>query len=417
MPSLSESRQYVKQSLPGENAGVDHDAVLASLQDEIDRHNGVKEDLRNSMRGSKVDGEDRSQHRSRTSGRFRFKQRSEDDGERRERRHGRHERHKHRHGDESRRKRKRKREQVPRLSEDEAEAAHPFPREPTDPAKPDSSTDDAAFRDSLFDALADDEGAAYWESVYSQPIHVYSRPTVQTPQGELEQMTDEEYAAYVKTKMWEKSHPEVVLERERGERRRREEEEERVRKREEFVRRKEQAAWERAQGHRPGRESDDDSDAASEERYKYRFAGGKKWSTQSPSSATQSSSRAQREEYANSWTRYLAAWEKLKHELLQERQHADGSPTTSEKASKRIPWPVLSSKPVIKANIEDFMRHAPHDDDKWLAQSLKAERVRWHPDKIQQRFGGEVDEGTMKIVTGVFQVVDALLDDERKRTG
>ena len=32
---------------------------------------------------------------------------------------------------------------------------------------------DTAFRESLFDALADDEGAAFWEGVYGQPIHSY----------------------------------------------------------------------------------------------------------------------------------------------------------------------------------------------------------------------------------------------------
>jgi hypothetical protein len=41
--------------------------------------------------------------------------------------------------------------------------------------------------------------------------------------------------------------------------------------------------------------------------------------------------------------------------------------------------------------------------------------VRWHPDKVQQRFAGAVDEGTMKVVTGVFQVVDALVEEERKK--
>ena len=44
-------------------------------------------------------------------------------------------------------------------------------------------------------------------------------------------------------------------------------------------------------------------------------------------------------------------------------------------------------------------------------KALKAERVRWHPDKVQQRFGGGVDEGTMRVVTGVFQVVDAVLKE------
>ena len=67
------------------------------------------------------------------------------------------------------------------------------------------------------------------------------------------------------------------------------------------------------------------------------------------------------------------------------------------------------------------MRHAPVtiDDDKGPSQlqALKVERVRWHPDKVQQRFGGTVDEGTMKVVTGVFQVVDDLVEKERKRQG
>lgn len=68
------------------------------------------------------------------------------------------------------------------------------------------------------------------------------------------------------------------------------------------------------------------------------------------------------------------------------------------------------------------MRHAPvtSDNDKGplgQLQALKLERVRWHPDKVQQRFGGAVDEGTMKVVTGVFQVVDGLVEEERKRRG
>jgi hypothetical protein len=68
------------------------------------------------------------------------------------------------------------------------------------------------------------------------------------------------------------------------------------------------------------------------------------------------------------------------------------------------------------------MRHAPvtSGDDKSSAgrlQALKVERVRWHPDKVQQRFAGAVDEGTMKVVTGVFQVVDRLVEEERNRAG
>jgi len=57
------------------------------------------------------------------------------------------------------------------------------------------------------------------------------------------------------------------------------------------------------------------------------------------------------------------------------------------------------------------MRHAPYEVGRSRVKVLKAERVRWHPDKVQQRFGGAVDEGTMKLVTGVFQVVDAVFEE------
>jgi hypothetical protein len=46
---------------------------------------------------------------------------------------------------------------------------------------------------------------------------------------------------------------------------------------------------------------------------------------------------------------------------------------------------------------------------------LKEERVRWHPDKIQQRLGGRVDEAVMRDVTAVFQIVDKLWTDTRSK--
>ena len=78
------------------------------------------------------------------------------------------------------------------------------------PAEPDCGDDsklnaDDAFRESLFDALADDEGAAYWEGVYGQSINGYA-DTYMSEQGELERMTEDEYVAFVRAKMWEKTH-------------------------------------------------------------------------------------------------------------------------------------------------------------------------------------------------------------------
>lgn len=94
---------------------------------------------------------------------------------------------------------------------------------------------ETAFRESLWDAMGDDEGAAFWERVYGQPIHTYPN-TYQDPQtGELEQMTEEEYARFVRNKMWGKSwegieaaKEEKRKEKEREKRKIREEEEQKL---------------------------------------------------------------------------------------------------------------------------------------------------------------------------------------------
>lgn len=47
---------------------------------------------------------------------------------------------------------------------------------------------------------------------------------------------------------------------------------------------------------------------------------------------------------------------------------------------------------------------------------MKKERVRWHPDKMQQKAGSEgLDEDTTKIVTAVFQMVDRLWSETKGR--
>ena len=373
MPSIAESRREVRERLDGE---VDHDALLAGLQDEIDKHNALTDDLRGSMRTS---GE--------RSTRFRFKDDSRDKSNH-------HHRSNRDDGSDERHKRKR-RKRADRESSLEEDQPHPFPREPADPVE--SAFQSDAFRASLFDALADDEGAAaYWENVYNQPIHVYPRPKVENETtGQLEEMNDEEYVEYVKQQMWERKHPEVVHERKKRERDRKEEEELRTRRREDFVRRKEQAAWERSERRRF-------RDSSGNGRYGYEFAGD-----------DASSTKAERQEYAAAWPTYLSAWDKLKREILEQRQESNTNPPIEP--SKRIPWPVLKSKPPTKPNIEAFMQNIPADNREEKLRLLKAERVRWHPDKVQQRFGSTVDEGTMKVVTGVFQVMDALVEQERRR--
>jgi hypothetical protein len=373
MPSIAESKRQVTEGL---SADYEHDAILASLQDEIDKHNRETEEIRKERPHKRRrhrddrDGESRS-HRERHL-RFRFKSGVE----------------------EPKPKKRSKRSHSPKPASPTPEVAHPFPREPTDPDAPSLPSNTAAFQTSLFDALADDEAASYWESVYSQPIHVYSRPVQQTESGELQDMDDETYAAYVQRKMWEKQNPEIVIERERMERKRKEEKEAKERRREEFVRARQKEAWDHA-----GRARDKREDR--------------------PSSRKTKAHEPDDEVYARAWVAYLSAWDALVSALANAQSPSSDQ---TKPPSKRIPWPTLQNRPATRPNIEAFMRHAPlaGGDDKSSAgrlQALKVERVRWHPDKVQQRFAGAVDEGTMKVVTGVFQVVDSLVEEERKRAG
>lgn len=379
MPSIAESKRQVTEGLSAEN---EHDAILASLQDEIDKHNRETEEIRKERPRKRRrhhddrDTESRS-HRERHL-RFRFKSGVE----------------------EPKPKRRSKRSHSPKPASPAPEAAHPFPREPHDPDAPSLPSNTAAFQTSLFDALADDEAASYWESVYSQPIHVYSRPVEQTASGELQDMDDETYAAYVQRKMWEKQNPEIVIERDRMERKRKEEKEAKERRREEFVRSRQKEAWDHA-GRAKGLRDDEYDDPLD-----------------GRSTGRESKAREPDDEvYARVWTAYLSAWDALKAALAKADSPSSDPP---KPPSKRIPWPTLQNRPATRPNIEAFMRHAPiaSSGDKQSTgrlQALKVERVRWHPDKVQQRFAGAVDEGTMKVVTGVFQVVDSLVEEERKK--
>ncbi|KAH0536875.1 hypothetical protein FGG08_006278 [Glutinoglossum americanum] len=234
---------------------------------------------------------------------------------------------------------------------------------------------EAAFRESLFDAMADDEGAAYWEGVYGQPIHVYSKEKL-GPNGELEQMTDEEYTAYVRAKMYEKTHQHMIEERARREK---------AKGREREMR---EAGRRMQQEHEMFQKRIDETLRRGEERRLKKRA-------------------------KEQWANYLKAWEDLKSTA----PSADTDQTKQiENARHRIPWPVDAGRfsDISREAVERFFLSMPFasrapEEPLDLLAILKAERVRWHPDKIQQRFAGEgLDRGTMAAVTAVFQVVDRL---------
>ncbi|KAI5459974.1 hypothetical protein BGZ63DRAFT_262333 [Mariannaea sp. PMI_226] len=226
---------------------------------------------------------------------------------------------------------------------------NPYEKQPLDP--------EAAFRESLFDAMADDEGASYWEGVYGQPVHVYSNEKV-GPTGELEQMTEEEYAAYVRQKMWEKTNAGLL--------------EERARREQEKKRREEKERHNR------------------------------KLQEEMEHSLRRGEERRQRRMWSARWDAYQKSWSVW-----------DGSLST-------LDWPVESGQrnDVDESRVREFFMQglgmSEEAGGKGFAAGLKDERVRWHPDKIQQRLGGQVDDSIMKHVTSIFQTIDRLWGDARK---
>ena len=326
---------------------------MASLQD-------------NSLRSGGEQGRD-TVHTDGPTSKFRFKSKRRDRSERHESRdppdHT-SERRRHRHHHRSKRRRHSTADELPSHVNDDAPRASP----------PQQVDPDIAFRESLFDAMADDEGAQYWEGVYGQPIHQYS--DVKTgPTGELERMTDDEYTAFVRAKMYEKSHQHLIEEKAR----------------------RDAARKERAQRAK---------EAAKEEREADRFR------TKVEESLRRGQERKSRKTWLEKWNEYIKKWEYLNG------QNSAGS--TNKVFIASIPWPVESGqrKDVSMKEIERFFLYAPtsgQPTEAELGKVLKLERVRWHPDKIQQKLGGQaVSEDIMQAVTEVFQVIDQMWADVRK---
>ncbi|OAA53809.1 hypothetical protein SPI_09254 [Niveomyces insectorum RCEF 264] len=240
-----------------------------------------------------------------------------------------------------RRRRRRPKTTTPGATADDDEAASAHAYEEEDPYADPPLDPDAAFRQSLFDAMADDEGAAYWEAIYGQPVHEYAAEAQEqrnkkrqnknkgdegTADGFVDAMTDDEYADYVRRRI-------------------------------------------------------------------------RRWQT-----------------YAAAWAQWEAApspamipWPPVKRDSNNPSRKADNNNNNKD--------PVVDE--AYRKEVRGFFTEAgPGDGGAPLTESallarLREERVRWHPDKMQQRLGGRVDAGVMKQITAIFQVVDRLWGELR----
>lgn len=240
-----------------------------------------------------------------------------------------------------------------------------------DDNEPSSIDPESAFRESLFDALADDEGAAYWEGIYGQPIHIYPRPKRLNPTtGEIEAVNDAEYASHVRQRMWEHTHAgvleEVAKRKQRHEERMREE--------------REKMAHDEEKRRR----------AADEERIRREME----------QALRRGEARRMTKVYEERFARYTTAWNRW-----------DGRQET-------IYWPTGSGhrSGVSEKAVRSFFINGcdlKAIGAREFAAKLKEQRVRWHPDKMQQKLGGKdrVTKGVMADITMIFQVIDTLYND------
>ena len=252
---------------------------------------------------------------------------------------------------------------------------------------------DVAFRESLFDALGDDEGAEFWQGVYGQSIHAYPRMYTDAETGQIEMMDDEQYAQYVRRKMWEKSAEGLEAAREAKRRGRKEEEQ---RRREERCAHKEHP--------KPSLQDNTIFDFEIE------------------ASLKRGQDRKEKKRWQDIWQDYLDRWKDLQA-ISEARRRSPADDNEQTFLRNKIAWPVQSGKckDVSAGEIENFFdkvcltiptTSSAHASAR--TSVLKSERIRWHPDKIQQRYGFmQIEPSTMGIVTAVFQVLDRLWNEAR----
>ena len=271
---------------------------------------------------------------------------------------------------------------------------------------------EAAFRESLFDAMGDDEGAAYWESVYGQPIHTYPAEKMNQETGELEKMSEEEYIAFVRKGMWERSHEGLKVEKERL---RRERESKKAREKKSDDRK-----WN--QSSRSSRNMESNHRSRQEATV---------FDSKIEESLRRGRERKESKKWLAKWNRYNESWDRL------QQLAGSGSFSSDRNQSFRaeeIFWPVESGgiDHITPFEIENFMVNTaeslarlgngitdseqPRSPLLALLSNLKIERVRWHPDKVQHRFGAtSANKELLKKATEVFQIMDQLYNQRRHK--
>lgn len=254
-----------------------------------------------------------------------------------------------------------------------------------------------AFRESLFDALADEAGAAFWQGVYGQPIHNYSNTFTNSESGQIEVMDDEQYANFVRRKMWEKSREGIEAARQDRDRRR--------------------------TGRRQKEHDEDQAGSSFETLHAHAHAREYEvFNLEIDESICRANARKEHRYWRKRWQDYLGGWDSLER-ICRTRKESTVESDGQISLLDQIPWPTGSGSwhelclQDIKGFFENVAAHNNTDGD--VARSeytmIKMERVRWHPDKMQQRYGGiDLEQDVIEHITAVFQILDDLRREKSK---
>lgn len=249
---------------------------------------------------------------------------------------------------------------------------------------------DAFFREALFSSITDPAAAKHWEEVYGQPLHIYSRTQV-SQAGKTIVLDDDAFIEFVKEEMWKNTSENLERQRSKAN-------QERAWRNERHKLQEKLREYRKAKLRKQGMLDEDQTMVVEEEQ------------TDEVDQPEVNAWELAWDRYDKSWTALLANAETVRD------SREDRDPV--EHARALIPWPVLSGQfdDVSKESVEEFYQKAPPTNVKTLPL-LKTDRVRWHPDKMQQQFGAQkLDGETLRHVTAVFQIIDRMYSDYRVRS-
>ena len=244
-----------------------------------------------------------------------------------------------------------------------------------------TEAEEAHFRSKLFNMMEDDERLDALEASFNSHAHIPHRwgspgecsSATKEADADINTMTDEEYAEWIRRGMWRRTHREEIEaeERKQGEKKRRKEMERAARK-----------AYQEEQRQKEMRRATRRAEKEAESR-------------------------------RDAWVTYQSSWSKLQARAATALDRYGAEPPLLTFSS--IPWPVFTypeaPEVLTKEAISQFLFSSDHSLDKSHKQRIRDALLAYHPDRFVGRYISLVQPSHQKAVNeGVGRVVRVLND-------